>query len=199
MRKILWLHGYGQNAEVFKSRTAVLHKQLAKHGFSSHYLSGPHVPTTFFTETPTGEERAWWNSNQERTVYHGYSESVELVTRTNLQDGPFDGIIGFSQGACLTAMLGSLLQPPPQFLIIIGGFVPNAPSLASLVDSAATPSNILHVMGENDEMVPLAVSRKLHDRMGGEIYLHDGGHIVPSKAVSRQFLVQWIERAVSGG
>lgn len=40
----------------------------------------------------------------------GYEESVKLIEQTFEKYGPFDGIMGFSQGACFLGLLCDLQQ-----------------------------------------------------------------------------------------
>lgn len=40
----------------------------------------------------------------------GFSKTIELIEETFDKYGPFDGIFGFSQGACLVGLLCDLQQ-----------------------------------------------------------------------------------------
>lgn len=44
-------------------------------------------------------------------VYTGLQDGLARIAQTIKDDGPFDGVIGFSQGACATGMVASLLEP----------------------------------------------------------------------------------------
>ena len=60
--------------------------------------------------------------------YAGLDESMKLVLSTLIQEGPFDGILGFSQGAAMATRLARLQHSTDQklfsFLILIGGVPP---------------------------------------------------------------------------
>lgn len=58
---------------------------------------------------PTGEEG---KEEEEEVIYTGLSASLSLIADVIKTAGPFDGVIGFSQGAALAAMLASLLEGP---------------------------------------------------------------------------------------
>lgn len=47
-------------------------------------------------------------------MYTGLQDGLSRVAPTIRDDGPFDGVIGFSQGACAAAMVASLLEPGRQ-------------------------------------------------------------------------------------
>ncbi|PSK34884.1 hypothetical protein B9Z65_1467 [Elsinoe australis] len=46
----------------------------------------------------------------ERTVYEGLEQSLGLWARTLREEGPFDGVLGFSQGGCAAGLLAGLLE-----------------------------------------------------------------------------------------
>ncbi len=156
------------------------------------YLNGCHLPTTFFTD-PTGLERAWWNSNEARTEYFGIQETLSSIKKFNETDGPFKGIVGFSQGACCAALAASVIENVA-FTVIIGGFLPNPLDLQEILKGFKGKS--LHVSGERDELVPPSGSRKLQEFLKGEFLSHPDGHVVPSKAIYRNEIIKWISHEV---
>lgn len=61
----------------------------------------------------------------------GMQQSVQFALQYLLQHGPFDGIMGFSQGAAMVTRLAMLIAeqhraatPSLRFLILIGGVQP---------------------------------------------------------------------------
>lgn len=64
------------------------------------------------------EERSWWFTNDDLTfsskeisqVSIGFDESVTKVKTVYSQEGPFDGLLGFSQGAAFAATLCALMN-----------------------------------------------------------------------------------------
>ena len=131
--QILCLHGYRQSAQVFKDKTGSLRKLLKKHA-ELVYINAPHLipissnsaPTAQSVEagttetTPDGkveEQRGWYFSTEQLTFNShdatdfswGLEESIEVVRKAFEELGPFDGILGFSQGAALGSILCHLL------------------------------------------------------------------------------------------
>ena len=134
--KILALHGFGTNA-------AFLDMQLQKSTFRSilntsaqiHTLDGPHTVgrTDYVPASFEGPYHAWWKTNKTedgKMNYGGWHTTVAYVEKFMKEEGPFDGILGFSQGACCVALLAGMQQqgihlqdlPALKFVIIIGGF-----------------------------------------------------------------------------
>ena len=106
------------------------------------------------------------------------------------REGPFDGVLGFSQGACLVAVLAARqsqgLLPPGmsfEFAAVFSGFLPNDPTFAAEIKSAAPvmlPS--FHCYGGSDEIISPAQSLEavgLFDPASAKMVMeHDGGHLV---------------------
>lgn len=162
--KILCLHGFSQNAQIFSKRLKVLEKSLKA---DLVFPDAPH----FISDSQ--ELRCWWRSSDDRLVYHGLDESISFIKDIwNTQS--FDGILGFSQGATFTAILSNLLKP--KFVIIVSGFVP----FPTLLQESFNPIKSLHIMGKSDEIVPLQENFKLSQCfINPSIYMHDGGHYLP--------------------
>lgn len=65
------------------------------------------------------DRHAWWFTNDEERTYDskeqmskcfGFDESVQHIDNILQEKGPFDGILGFSQGACFLSLLSCLQQ-----------------------------------------------------------------------------------------
>ncbi|KAJ3044117.1 hypothetical protein HDV00_003221 [Rhizophlyctis rosea] len=85
--RILCLHGYTQNAKIFKGRTAVIAKDL-KETAEFVYVSAPHrLPdkedmseAEKLKRDPNDEgPRAWYKVENDQQVYIGYDESMEFL------------------------------------------------------------------------------------------------------------------------
>lgn len=96
--------------------------------------------------------RAWWRSSSDGKTYEGIEETLKYVINIIATDGPFDGILGFSQGGVLTFILCLMSKYPKyfektfnlsadniekatfQFAWIIGGFAPRCDALKPLLE-----------------------------------------------------------------
>ena len=136
--RILCLHGYGQNGEFFRARTGALRKALKSADF--HFIDAPFEARASFISADAdgangrGPALGWWDFEGERPAtsarYVGLDRTLDEVRSTIETDGPFDGILGFSQGATLAAMLCLLPPGPPPvaFVVIIAAFLPRDPT-----------------------------------------------------------------------
>lgn len=143
--RILMLHGYTQNGDLFRAKVRALEKHFLKafpHGVDFVYPTGPvklrvaDIPVfgpggaTAPTSTAQGNGDGngsdddegpnafgWWTKrpqavkNHHTDVLEHLDECFDAVATVLKRDGPFDGIVGFSQGAALAAMVAGLLEP----------------------------------------------------------------------------------------
>ncbi|KAF9479353.1 FSH1-domain-containing protein [Pholiota conissans] len=225
MTRVLVLHGYAQNNVIFSKRLAALRKEGKDIDFV--FVAAPHTllpedmfapPSSFDAQgddaAPTAEQiqsspstaqRGWWRAKQ--AEYEGLTDSL-IYLRNIMKETTFDGVLGFSQGAALAALLTSLLERPhlyPPFLI--DGKSPHPPfkfciavSGFRMRDSFCDPffsppyeTPTLHVIGKTDALVSEESSRRLVEASKNpRVEEHEGGHFVPSKAPWRKFLANYI-------
>lgn len=161
--KILCLHG-------FTSSAARLSRQLAP----VVQASAPWANFTF-VDAPFAVEPgyAWWRA-QDRSgpdgdyaVYEGWPKSRTYLHDILREQGPFDGVLGFSQGAVVTSLL--CLMPEFRdkfgFGVIIGGFKARDPELRRNYEESnpGFDRRSLHVWGREDDIVPPRASEKLSE------------------------------------
>lgn len=121
--KILCLHGYRQNADSFKSKLGSFRKVVNKFADLT-FLSATHTappiddnhsdydPATqkswWFNKDESDEQKSFKGTNKNGPAF-GFEESLRLVEKT-WKDGGFQGLLGFSQGACFVGLLCSLSE-----------------------------------------------------------------------------------------
>ncbi|KAI3618743.1 ovarian cancer-associated 2 protein-like protein [Moniliophthora roreri] len=117
-KKILVLHGYAQNANIFSKKLGAIRKQCKD--VEMIFLDAPHVLTAadLFGDTPealdsasdpTLTPRGWWKfADSTKTTYVGLEATLDFI-RDTLKSMRFDGILGFSQGAGLATLITALV------------------------------------------------------------------------------------------
>ena len=136
--RILMLHGYTQSGPLFHAKTKALEKSLAKAfppapspGHLATHPGGIELayPTAPIKLDPTDipgfdganasesggsvEAYGWWRrkGDAEPFTYEGIERGLETIAATlGGAEGPFDGVIGFSQGGAAAGMVASLLE-----------------------------------------------------------------------------------------
>lgn len=120
--KILMLHGYTQSGPLFHAKSRALEKAICRSlpNASFSYPTGPmrlrpaDIPGfDSITKNADGDETeayAWWRRSNAGLEYLGLQEGLAKIAATIKEEGPFDGVIGFSQGGCAAGMVAALLE-----------------------------------------------------------------------------------------
>jgi hypothetical protein len=67
------------------------------------------------------DQKGWWFSRQDAYFMaqdktdccKGYEESLEVIKKAFEEQGPFDGVLGFSQGASMVSLLCGIREQDP--------------------------------------------------------------------------------------
>ncbi|KAK9758295.1 hypothetical protein RND81_01G221200 [Saponaria officinalis] len=127
----------------------------------------------------------WFQFNKEFTIYTNFEKCLEYIEECMIKHGPIDGLLGFSQGAMLSAALPGLQAqgvaltkvPKVKFLIIIGG----AKLKSEWAEKAyASPIECpsIHFLGKEDFIKPYG-EELLEIVIDPLIIHHPKGHTVP--------------------
>ena len=171
------------------------------------FANGPHHIQALPSETnpdpappnPNDPEdkqaRAWFMARN--NVYEGWDASVTYLKTLCREQGPFDGVLGFSQGASLAAILAASLEHPERTpetsepiqnkpfrsVISVSGFRPADPKFDSLFrDQIQTP--VMLIVGANDSIVTSERSQTLVERCANiRVVRHPGEHYLPTSYV----------------
>uniref|UniRef100_A0A8C9QA04 Esterase OVCA2 n=1 Tax=Spermophilus dauricus TaxID=99837 RepID=A0A8C9QA04_SPEDA len=203
--RVLCLAGFRQSERGFREKTGALRKALRGRA-ERVCLSGPHPGSC----PPEEQPRGWWFSEEEAdvfsaleepTVCRGLEESLETVAQALSKLGPFDGLLGFSQGAALAALVcalgqaGDLRFPLPRFIILVSGFCPRGHGLKEPILQSNLSMPSLHVFGDTDRVIPSQESVQLANQFPGAITLtHSGGHFIPAAASQRQAYLKFLDQ-----
>ncbi|GAU21742.1 hypothetical protein TSUD_328670 [Trifolium subterraneum] len=155
--KILCLHG-------FRTSGGFIKKQISKWD--------PSIFSQFHLEFPNGKFPAggksdiegifpppyfeWFQFDKDFTEYTNLDECISYLTEYIIANGPFDGFLGFSQGATLSALLigyqaqGKLLKehPPIKFLVSISGSKFRDPSICEIAYKDPIKAKSVHFIDE---------------------------------------------------
>jgi hypothetical protein len=221
--KILVLHSFRQNGSILRRATKKLASDL-KPFATLHYANAPlsYSPTgemhqellkAFGTLPEVSYQRQWWNASPGNKIYHHLDVSFHYLDQLFKAEGPFDGIIGFSQGGALTGILCAMLAQQRngnstelssnstisnisfKFAILISGF----PSRADAHQHLMKPNSItgipsLHILGNKDDLVDNERTRSLAACFENSLLIeHSGGHFTPGKwpnAAILDFVIQ---------
>ncbi|CAF1630928.1 unnamed protein product [Rotaria magnacalcarata] len=192
--RILVLHGFYDSAENRQHQMRSLIRSMKDIEFIFINSPFPFVDYGFlksFDNTSNEQRYQWCSYNPEWPVtnynYDTIQESIEYVVNYIDHNGPFHGLLGFSQGAI--------------FIILIGCPPINDPNIKPILETLNTQNQSvpsLHISGINDTLISTEMSESLFKYFNSslaEFYKHKGGHYCPSDSDFRQKLRDFIQRA----
>ncbi|XVE83086.1 hypothetical protein DITRI_Ditri16bG0058900 [Diplodiscus trichospermus] len=190
--RILCLHGFRTSAEILKKLVlrwpaSVLDK------LDLVFLDGP-FPAQGKSEVegifdPPYYE--WFQDNEDFSEYTNFEECLAYIEDYMIKNGPFDGFLGFSQGAVLSAAFPGMQRdgvaltkvPKIKFLILISGakfggakFGHHKLTVTAFSSPLECPS--LHFIGENDFLKPESIVL-VESFVDPVVICHPKGHTVP--------------------
>lgn len=130
-----------------------------------------------------------FDSLQYQQQTEGFEKSIEYLKTIVSKMGPFDGILGFSQGAAMAALVGAHREELKgdidfRFVVLCSGFCVNMAEYAE--GSINCPS--LHIFGYKegkDRQIDCQASKQLaslFENGCSVIIEHDLGHIIPTRS-----------------
>eukprot|EP00199_Chlamydomonas_sp_CCMP681_P002532 CAMPEP_0119102084 /NCGR_PEP_ID=MMETSP1180-20130426/951_1 /TAXON_ID=3052 ORGANISM="Chlamydomonas cf sp, Strain CCMP681" /NCGR_SAMPLE_ID=MMETSP1180 /ASSEMBLY_ACC=CAM_ASM_000741 /LENGTH=323 /DNA_ID=CAMNT_0007086309 /DNA_START=70 /DNA_END=1042 /DNA_ORIENTATION=+ len=176
-------------------------------------VASGHIPkdvASFFT----GPYHEWMTVTMEgdKLVFDevGLERSMAAITHMLHTEGPFDGVMGFSQGSVMASSIVALQSagiafqdlPRLKFAVLFAGFKSRYPQHASAWQQKVTVPS-LHIFGDRDELKPEC--KVLADAFADAIILqHQRGHSIPAfsdlqLAVARTFLSSFSHTAYGAG
>ncbi|KAI0378119.1 serine hydrolase FSH [Hypomontagnella monticulosa] len=215
--RFLCLHGTGTNSRIFETQTAALRYELGDH-HKYEFVEGTH-PTDIAPEL-----RENFSMVDEFFAYADFEDPDSCAAALGQLDsyiaaeGPFDGVIAFSQGAALAVAYlaqkwmqnssSERLSPTFKCAVLFSSrnaYEPTLQLLAATPSPVASPeSDIIqiptaHIWGRNDLETDMTDVMRLCTSDGRETYVHDGGHEVPGARMTAavRASVQMIRRVVS--
>ena len=139
---------------------------------------------------------------------YGWEQSLARLDEVTAAAGPFDGVLGFSQGAAVAAALASRRPESFSFVVLASGFEsPAAPVVADSADGAVSAVPSLHIYGDGSAEGDVGyggadgarVAREAEalaarfDAASRVVVRHRCGHIMPTDkealVVYRKFLL----------
>lgn len=208
--RILCLHGYRQTGTTFREKTGAFRKLLKKHAEFVFVTSPVRVPP--LTPGSDGGDKedggcGWWFSQpndyfkaqDESECVKGYNDSLKAVVDFVNENGPFDGLLGFSQGGAMLGLLCGLQQQGNlpfsfKFAIFASAFKSrSSPHQPLYSEKIALPS--LHVFGEEDQVIQKHMSDEfLQYFHEPQTLVHPGGHFIPATGAQKAIYITFHER-----
>lgn len=215
------LHGLAQSGEYFHSKTKGFRTAFENLGYTLYYPTAPNrfpsadLPVdddsidygSIGNNTTDGNKIiAWLQNDITKTSYTLPDTTIVFLHDYIIENGPFDGIVGFSQGAGLAGYLATDInmllnltnveQPELKFFISFSGFRFKPAQYQEQYDLNPIKIPSLHVKGDLDtitepEKVESLFNSCLIDKR--TMLIHPGGHFVPNSRGFVKKIINWIE------
>jgi len=177
--RVLCLHGRHQTAVIFQDRLARLRRSDIR--LDLVFVDGPAEVVTDAGDvlrgwTPEGSEDDWCLGE-------------DVLQRAWAELGPFDGVLGFSEGAraahVFCRLHASQTTEPPVFGLRFAIFAGGLPAKAG-AGGAICPQRLnipsIHFASASDPVVSLATCTQLAEAFhGARLEMHEDGHVFPQK------------------
>ncbi|KAJ5936127.1 hypothetical protein N7454_005425 [Penicillium verhagenii] len=149
-------------------------------------------------DTPLGEGndsmRAWGYGDFSAGRILGLEKTIQYISDLLQTRGPFTGIMGFSTGACVTAIIASLLEKKRP----VCGLPFNTTHPPSEICGVLQWTPILHVIGTLDTMIDPVISRRLSKYcLNPSMHYFTGTHYVPRSQRFLESLNDFVWEALS--
>eukprot|EP00927_Polykrikos_kofoidii_P027123 TRINITY_DN2397_c0_g4_i1.p1 TRINITY_DN2397_c0_g4~~TRINITY_DN2397_c0_g4_i1.p1 ORF type:complete len:261 (-),score=45.69 TRINITY_DN2397_c0_g4_i1:160-942(-) len=195
--RVLCLHGHGSNTNIMKFQVLGLRKifghvsefEFLNGGSIFKYENGPDPALDVLAE---GMPYYKWYTNQGGVedpsmtfTYEGVDEGIEHLLRKLKSSGPFDVLVGFSQGANIITMTAGALRKrneaiPWRVNVLVGG--------VGVLDAKRqldyhTPLDIPTVMvfGRSDVYYEFGTRVQVYQYKDANILEHEEGHKFPTR------------------
>lgn len=204
--KILCLHG-------FRTNGSFLRKQLSKWDSSILAHFDMEFPDGIFPAGGKSEIEGyfpppyfeWFQFNEDYTKYTNLEECIDYLCNYITTNGPFHGLLGFSQGAALSALLlgyqaqGKVLKehPPIKVFVSISGTKFKDEKICEVAYKHKIKVKSVHFIGEKDwlKLPSEDLASAFHHPL---IIRHPQGHTVPrlDEAATKE-LQCWVDAVLS--
>lgn len=227
--------GYAQTGPVFRSKTGAMSKMIAKAlptiNATRIYPTGPHrlqpADIPGFQPREGAEDSAndeldcfgWFLHDEEPGLLRGFEEGMRSIADAIEEAGGVDGILGFSQGGGVAALVAAALEPdrklpedegtrawvtrlreanggrPLRFCVVYSGFIMRPGAQLGWLYEGGIKTPTCHFFGSTDAVVPEARSRVLVEKcVEPDVNVHPGGHHVPVRKESVAPLLEFLKK-----
>ena len=198
-KRVLCLHGYAMNRDWFHEWLSPIQQALIGSAELIIPQAGIVAPEAevramvdmFQVAMPedkigSGKNWCWYRATADKPpVYQFFDETLNSLAQFYKSDGPFDGVLGWSQGAVVAAILAALQAQDTKYnfglkwMVLCGGFLPGDEKVKKLfVEPLPYPS--LHVVGQKESEVMMRRCQRLHAAFQHAEWLDTpAGHVMP--------------------
>ncbi|PWY83451.1 hypothetical protein BO70DRAFT_379263 [Aspergillus heteromorphus CBS 117.55] len=204
--RFLCLHGAGTSAEIFEIQTGGITYDLSKKGHTFKYVNG-YMEDAVEPELKDIFEGPFYSHYpRDQAPREKLAPAIKHVQQIIEKDGPFDAVMGFSQGAALACALivqhaQTHQEPLFKLAVFICGAAPfdSTGSAHMSAPAGEYPVQIptTHIVGKQDPVYPQSMRLfRLCEPGKVQFYDHGSKHMVPFDMKNTEAMVAAIEASV---
>jgi len=205
--RVLALHGGGSNTNVMKFQTGQLRRVFGDHCDEWEFLNGGRFWETdqttdimvaiakdmpfygwYGVESDDTSDRPYTEKLLDLSVNFTYTEvekSVERVMEHIRSQGPFDVLVGFSQGCVVLHLVAGLLRErgeacPWKVSLLFNGMPVRDPRFARLFETPLTVPSV-HIYGRQDHLYEYGKASQQATYVDPVVLEHDEAHKFPTR------------------
>jgi len=203
--RVLCLHSFRMSGEIMQEQLfgfSDFGEKLEEAGLSLTYLDAPYkcTPEDEAKIYPKMKEAfghfgafyEWYTASEDGREYRRLEETLTYLEHVMESQGPFDGIVGFSQGGSLAHLVAYLQSsgerftklPPLKFIVVLNSRRSRAAVHDHLWETSPPKSlpKAFVVYGGKDTSIFPEEAKRLIDTLPGatEVYLPQQAHSIPS-------------------
>ena len=204
--RLLFLHGFQQSPEIIQEETKFLESILRKALDEDVDLVYPSAPFPSVPTTNNEPTFTWWPESGSEE----YQKTFRYLSDLLEEQGPFDGALGFSQGASVASLMAALLELPEEcrpanfstehdrlnFVVSYSGYRESDPRVQQFYEPGIrTP--VLHFINSTDPiMAEERCLRLVNSCVDTEerviTYTGSGNHRVPGTKSTKMALTRFL-------
>ncbi|MCO5574044.1 hypothetical protein L7F22_027822 [Adiantum nelumboides] len=185
--RVLCLHGSHTNAAIFEKQIHRWDSSILQL-LNLNFLDGPYA-TSGKSEVEAifpGLYFEWFQFNKDYSEFINLEECKDFLSKYMQEHGPFDGLMGFSQGGVQAAAFAGLQQkgmvlqghPPLRFIILVSGIGLNNKQAMHECYSEIVLCPSAHIIGDKDCL--RKINEKLMQKFKNPLIIrHQEKHTVP--------------------
>eukprot|EP01066_Platyproteum_vivax_P010002 Platyproteum_vivax@DN4447_c0_g1_i1.p1 len=193
--KILCLHGWKTNGRILMDQMRITKFiNLLEEYADLQPVNGPYEALTSAKDVvsfwPNMKYYTWWYFNENEMRYDGLSESLDRLAHILALDGPFDGIVGFSQGGMMASILAILRQREDfrfahqfKFVVTIASVMAHDVEVREAAEGIRpiSPFDLpsFHFCGVRDPMLKIVIEAWEYLYPAAPNIIFDGKHTLP--------------------
>ncbi|PYH45330.1 putative DUF341 family oxidoreductase [Aspergillus saccharolyticus JOP 1030-1] len=204
--RFLCLHGAGTSGEIFEIQAGGITYALEKKGHTFTFVNG-RIESEGEADIKDVFDGPFY-SHYPRATKPGedLARAIAYVQQIIDKEGPFDGVMGFSQGCALASAMimqhaSTSNTPLFKLAVFICGAAPFDPAGMELVEPTpgSYPITIptTHIVGKQDALYPHSMKLyRLCDPTKAEFYDHGSRHLVPFDVKNTEAMIAAVEASI---